>query len=146
MRMDIIGLRRYFYTTLEFNELKDRLKGKIGTNYKLGLIDNEEISIYYLKDSYTENGLDRVPTCKIEIKNTKQADGLVRIKFTIAEFAFIVTGLIPVIFMLVLYFANAPIPFYYASGLYPILYLVLVFILSDQSDKFKTDLKKLETG
>jgi hypothetical protein len=131
---------------LDFNELKDRLKEKVGTNYKLGLIDNEEISLYFLKDRYTENGLERVPTCKIEIKNEKQEDGRIRIKFAIAEFSFILVGLIPVVFMLILYFAKAPIPFYYASGLYPILYFVLVFILTDQSDKFETDLKKLETG
>lgn len=142
--MNIITLRRDFYTTLDFNELKDRLKRKVGTNYKLGLIDNEEISVYYLKDRYTENGLDRIPTCKIEIKNKKQEDGRTRIKFAVAEFSFILVGLVPVIFMLILYFAKAPIPFYYASGFYPILYLVLIFILSDQSDKFETDLKELE--
>ena len=146
MKMDMITLSRYFYTTLDFEELKDRLKGKIGVNYKLGLIDSEEISVYYLKDRYTENGLDRVPTCRIDIKNKKQEDGRIRIKFTIADFALITIGLIPIIFILIMYFANAPIPFYYGLGLYPILYLVLLFILSDQSDKFKTDLIELETG
>lgn len=144
--MNMINLRRNFYTTLDFDEIKDRLKRKVGTNYKLGLINNEEISLYYLKDRYTENGLDRIPTCKIEIKNEKQENGRIRIKFAIAEFSFVLVGLIPVVFMLILYFAKAPIPFYYALGLYPILYFVLVFILTDQSGKFKTDLEELENG
>jgi hypothetical protein len=44
-----MNLSRDYYTTLDFNELKDRLKSKVGTNYKLGLIDNEEISLFSSK-------------------------------------------------------------------------------------------------
>jgi hypothetical protein len=139
-----VRLSKHFYTTLDFDDLKDRLKRKVGVNYKLGVIDNDEINLYYLKDAFTENGLDRVPTCEIEIKNQKQADGRVRIKFAIAKFTIVVLGLVPIILMLIFYFAKTPIPFYYPVGLYPILYLVLLFVLSDQSDKFQADLRELE--
>jgi hypothetical protein len=91
--------------------------------------------------------LDRVPTCKIEIKNEKQEDGRIRIKFAITEFSLIIVGLIPVIYILTLYFAKAPTTLYTVSGvLYVILYSSLVFILRDQSEKFETDLKGLENG
>jgi hypothetical protein len=141
----MMNLSRDYYTTLDFNELKDRLKSKVGTNYKLGLIDNEEISLFYLKASNGKSVPDRVPTCKIEIKNEKQEDGRIRIKFAITEFSLVLVGLIPIIFILILYFAEAPRPFYYVSGVfYPMFYSSLVFILRDQSDKFETDLKGLE--
>ncbi len=143
----MMNLSRDYYTTLDFNEPKDGLKRKVGTNYKLGLIDNQKISLYYLKDSYTKISLDRVPTCKIEIKNEKQEDGRIRIKFAISEFSLIIVGLIPVIYILTLYFAKAPTTLYTVSGgLYVILYSSLVFILTDQSEKFETDLKRLENG
>jgi hypothetical protein len=145
MEIDAMSLSRYFYTTLEFNDLKDRLKMKIGTNYKLGVIDNDEISIYYLKDWYTENGLDRVPTCKIEIKNKKREDGRVRIKFTVAKFTLVAIGVFPLISMAIFYFLKAPFPLYDPLALYPILYLVLLSTLSDQSHNFQMDLRKLET-
>jgi hypothetical protein len=143
----MLNLSRDYYTTLDFYELKDRLKRKVGTNYKLGLIDNKEISLFYLQDSYAKSVLDRVPTCKIEIKNEKQEDGRIRIKFAITEFSLILVGLIPVIFILILYFAKAPILFYSALGVfYPILYSSLVLLLRGQSDKFETDLKRIENG
>jgi hypothetical protein len=145
MIIDKLKLSRFFYTTLDFNYLKDRLKRKIGVSYKLGIIDNEEITIYYYKDIYSGEGLDVIPTCKIEIKNKTQEDGRVQIRFTIAEFYLVAIGLIPLIFAMIFYFTKAPIPIYFPLGLYPILYFILVYILSNQSDKFYTDLKELET-
>jgi hypothetical protein len=144
MIMDTLMLRRNFYTTLDYNELKARLKKRTGTNFKLGLIDNEEVSLYYLKDWYTENGMDRVPFCQLEVRNKKEANGRIRIRFNIATFALIVVGFVPVAFMLILYFTNVPIPLYYPLGLYSVLYLVLQVALSNQADKFELDLRRLE--
>ena len=76
--------------------------------------------------------------------NKKQEDGQLRIKFSIGEFALIVLGLIPIALMLVLYFAKAPTPFYYGLALYPVLYFILLFVLYDQSEKFKSELRKFE--
>jgi hypothetical protein len=90
-------------------------------------------------------GLDGIPVCKIEIKNKKQQDGRVKIKFSIAEFYLVAISLGPLIFAMILYFAKAHIPIYLPLGLYPILYFILVHILSNQSDKFYTDLKEIET-
>jgi hypothetical protein len=78
-------------------------------------------------------------------KNKTQEDGRVQIRFTIAEFYLVAIGLIPLIFAMIFYFTKAPIPIYFPLGLYPILYFILVYILSNQSDKFYTDLKELET-
>jgi hypothetical protein len=76
----------------------------IGTNFKLGLINNEEMSLYYLKDWYTENGMNRVPLCQMEVKNKKEADGRIRITFSIATFALIVIAFVPLILLLIFLF------------------------------------------
>lgn len=144
MIKDALVLRRVFYTALDYNELKSRLKRRTGTNFKLGVIDKEEISLYYLKDWYTENGMDRVPLCQMEVRNKKESDGRIRIKFSIATFALIVLAFIPVTVSLILYFTNALIPFYYPLGLYPVLYFVLQVALVNQVDKFELDLRQLE--
>ena len=143
--MDALILRRIIYSTLDYSELKVRLKRRIGTNFKLGLVDNEEIILYYLKDWFTENGMDRVPLCQIELKNKKEADGRIRIRFSIATFNLIVIAVVPVTLMFIFYFVKAPIPFYFLFGLYPASYFVLQVALANQADKFELDLRRLET-
>jgi hypothetical protein len=145
MIMDQLMLRRNFYTTLDYYELKTRLKRRTGTNFKLGLIDNEQISLYYLKDWYTENGIDRVPLCQMEVRNKKEGDGRIRIRFTIATFALVIIAFVPVILMTLFYFTKALIPFYYYPlGLYPVLYFVLQVAITNQVDKFELDLRRIE--
>lgn len=143
--MDALLLRRIIYSTLDCNELKTQLKRRIGINFKLGLIDNEEIILYYLKDWFTENGMDRVPLCQIEVKNKKDADGRIRIRFSIATFNLIVIAVVPVTLMFIFYFVKAPMPFYFLIGLYPASYFALQVALSNQADKFELDLRRLET-
>lgn len=143
--MDVLILRRIIYSTLGYDELKARLKRRIVTNFKLGLIDDEEIILYYLKDWFTENGMDRVPLCQMELKNKKEADGRIRIRFSIATFNLIVIAVVPVTLMFIFYFSKAPIPFYFLLGLYPSSYFVLQVALANQADKFELDLRRLET-
>ena len=145
MIMHTLILRRNFYTTLDYNELKTRLRRRIGTNFKLGSIDHDEISLYYLKDWFTEKGMDRVPFCQVDVRNKKEADGRIRIRFGIAAFALIVAAFVPVVFILILHFTNAPISLYIPIGLYPVLYFVLQVALSTQADKFELDLRRLPT-
>jgi hypothetical protein len=144
MNIDALILGRNFYTTLDYNELKTRFKRRIGANFKLGYIDYDEISLFYLKDWYTENGMDRVPFCQLEVRNKREADGRIKIRFSIATFALILFALVPVAFMLVLNFTNAPINFYYALGLFPVLYVALQIAISKQADRFELDLRQLE--
>jgi hypothetical protein len=143
--MQALLLKRNFYTTLNYDELKTRLKRRVGTNFKLGVVDNEEISLYYLKDWYTEHGMDRVPFCQMGVKNKTDADGRIRVTFGIATFVMIAIALFPVILVPIFHFTNPQIPFYYLFGLYPVCYLFLQVAVGDQADKFELDLRQLET-
>jgi hypothetical protein len=145
MIMDTLMLRRYFYTTLEYNDLKTRLKRRFGANFKLGFIDYDEISLYYLKDWYTERRTDQVPFCQMEVRNKREEDGRIRIRFRVATFALIAVAFLPVFFMVIFYFRNAPIPLYYPLTLYPVLYFFLQVGMSKQADRFESDLRRLET-
>jgi len=89
--------------------------------------------------------MDRVPLCQMEVRNKKEADGRIKIRFSIASFALIIITFVPMILMLIFYFTNALIPFYYPLGLYPVLYFVLQIALANQVDKFELDLRRLET-
>jgi hypothetical protein len=144
MITDVLFLRRNHYTTLDYNELKIQLKRRTSHNFKLGFIDNEEISLYYLRDWYTENGMDRVPFCRVEVKNKIDADGRIRIRFRIATFALIAAAFFPIALMFIFFFTNPSIPFYYLLGLYPVMYFFLQIALADQGEKFELDLRKIE--
>jgi len=145
MNIDALILRRNFYTTLDYHELKTRFKRRIGANFKLGFIDYNEISLYYLKDWYTERRIDRVPFCQLEVRNKREADGRIKIRFSIATFALILYVLVPVAIMLILYFTDALMLLYYPLGLYPVLYFALLVAISNQADKFELDLKRIES-
>ena len=88
--------------------------------------------------------MDRVPLCQVDVRNKKEVDGRIKIRFSIATFALVVITFIPVTFMSIFFFTNAPIPFYYPAGLYPVLYFVLQVALTNQLDKFELDLRRLE--
>lgn len=130
MIINTLMLRRNFYSSLDYDELKARLKRKTGTNFKLGIIDKEGIRLYYLKDWYTENGMDQVPLCQLEIRNKQEADGRIKIRFSVATFAILGITTIPLALMSIFYFTNELILFYYPLGLYPVLYFVLQFVLA----------------
>src|SRR6185295_8956340 len=110
----MLKLSREYNTSLEFDELKRRLKNRVGQNFKLGILDNEEVNLYYLKDWYTNAGLDRIPFCEIKVQNHKQPDGQIKIRFVIADFALIIIALLPIIFIALFITLSVPFPFYYA--------------------------------
>lgn len=144
--MELLKLRRSVFTKLRFEELKRLLKNRIGINYKLGVMDNEEIRLYYIDSKHTRIGLDEIPICLITIKKLDQDTGIIRVTFQIATFALVGASLIPMFFMLVFFLGNAPDPYYYYYPivLYPLLYLGLQVMLSTQSDRFQRDLRKME--
>lgn len=131
------------YSSLTFDELKTKLSSRIGTHFKLGFINSEEINLYYLKDVYTHHGFDRIPACEIKIFNKVQQEKKTKIIFQIAVFYLVFTAFIPLIFIGILYITNAPILFEVLYA-YPILYLILMYIHTDQSNRFKKDLVNLE--
>ena len=89
--------------------------------------------------------MDRVPFCKLEVRNKREANGRIKIRFSIATFALILYVFVPVGIMLILYFTDALMLLYYPLGLYPVLYFVLLVATSNQADKFELDLKRLES-
>jgi hypothetical protein len=143
MNFDRFKLSKAFYTRLDYAQLKDRLSGRIGLNFKRGVIDNDIIFLYYLKDAYTNNGLDRVPFCCLEIKNEIAPDGLTRVDFSVANFAIIIWSIFPILFSILIWTAGE-IPILYALVPYPVLYSILYALFSNQADKFEKDLKELE--
>jgi hypothetical protein len=112
-------------------------------NFKRGVIDNDIIFLYYLNDAYTNNGLDRVPFCCLEIKNGPAIDGLTRIDFSVANFEIIVWGLLLIV-LSTLIWTTGEIPSLYTLVPCPVLYSILYALFSNQADKFERDLRELE--
>ena len=141
----MIKLNKYIHTSLSFDILKECIKSRLGIKYKLGIIDKEQISVYFQKDAYTENGLDRVPFCKIRIKRGDHENGKLTIRFSVARFALIPIGLLPLILAVFFYFLQEPFPIMYILGVYyPLVYFILLVQFSNQSDKFIQELREIE--
>ncbi|PTB95734.1 hypothetical protein C9994_10455 [Marivirga lumbricoides] len=143
MNLQRLIFKRSLYSNLGYEKLRSKLSSRIGLNLKLGLITKNEINLYYLKDVYTKNGLDRIPACEIKIVNKETTSEKTKVIFKLAGFYVFFAAIIPMLFIAILYFGNAPI-LYEPLAIYPFLYLFLLYIHTDQSNRFAKDLQQLE--
>lgn len=138
MDLNILLLRRKITTSLDFNQITDFIKTGTKKKFKSGLITDEVIKIYFNKDGHGPFGDGRIPYCQIIVYKSISNE----ITFKIADFALILFALLPIVFMLIFHFTDAPIPIFYTLYFYPFLYLMLMVRLDTQFDSFKTELNK----
>ena len=140
MKTDLLLFKDIFETKTSYNEIANSLKFRIGKNCALGYIEREEFNVYYFNNWYTNNIGGGVPTCNIYAKNPNTNDGPVKIEFKIANYFLIISFLIPLIIVSIFYFSTDELvilPFF----AYPVIYILLINYLKQQSNRFKIDLR-----
>lgn len=109
----------------DYSQLKEYFRFKIGRNFKKGIIDDEEIDLYF-GFGFREEGM---PVMQLHIDNKKNVDGTTTIKLHLANYWIVVLAIIPLIMLVVMLFTGFPVSgavsfvcigyvMYYASGLF----------------------------
>ena len=82
-----LGLVREYRSPHDYAKLKSFFKSRIGFTFKKGVIDDEQISLYFFYDlHYTKLGMDRPPTCQLSAANKLEPDGSTLIKIRFARY------------------------------------------------------------
>lgn len=144
--MDIlkfIGLAKEYKTVMEYAQLKEYFRYKIGKNFKKGAIDNEEIDLYF-GFGFREAGM---PVGQLHIENKINPDGMTTIRVHLATYWIVLLIVIPfamLIGMLVTGFSvDIAIPFVVCG--YMLYYVSSYFIFERQFKKFIQMFQESET-
>lgn len=116
------------------------LESQVGTKYKLGHISDRKIHLYY--NNSFGGKVDQIPSSQFEIVGTESGS---IITFSLAPHFIIFGMFIPVIFLVIAVFRDAPIDIYsFVGGSVMLVLIALTIAFKNQLEKFKQDLLSLE--
>jgi hypothetical protein len=85
--LSALGLVKEYRSPHDYAKLKSFFKSRIGFTFKKGVIDDDQIDLYFFYDlHYTKMGMDRAPTCQLSAINKLEEDGSTLIKIQFAGY------------------------------------------------------------
>jgi Flp pilus assembly protein TadB len=144
--MDIlkaIGLAKEYRTIMEYAQLKEYFRYKIGKNFKKGTIDDEEIDLYF-GFGFREEGL---PVGQLHVENKRSTNGMTNIRVHLATYWIVLLIVIPLAMLIGMLLTGFPteiaIPFILCG--YLLYYLSSYFLFERQFKKFIEMFQESET-
>jgi len=123
--------------------LKRFLKSRIGTNFKLGVLEKEFLVLYYAKSWETKLGLDEIPIVKVTVDKREGVAGRPKIVFRLANFVFVFLILLPIVIFLLAYRGGFAISIWSLIMSFAGSYLLAMLVVRDQSKRFEEDMRGL---
>ena len=100
-----IGLAKEYRTVMEYAQLKEYFRYKIGKNFKKGIIDNEEIDLYF-GFGFREEGM---PVGQLHIENKTNPDGMTVIRVQLATYYIVLLTVIPFVVLVIMLLREFPV-------------------------------------
>ena len=123
--------------------MKRFLKSRIGTNFKLGVLEKEFLVLYYAKSWETKLGLDEIPIVKVTVDKREGVAGRPKIVFRLANFVFVFLILLPIVIFLLAYRGGFAISIWSLIMSFAGSYLLAMLVVRDQSKRFEEDMRGL---